>query len=309
MRRILPAIVGIFLVFFVFSVFLFHSKTTNVSAATATHLVISEVQVDGASTSNDFIELYNPTSSEISLDGLRLGKRSSTGTTSASVVAFASSDTVPAHGYFLWCNTSINAALTCDRNTSSTVANNNSVALINGALNGGTIVDAVTFGTVANPLGEGTSLTAPVASSSVERKANSSSDATSMGPGGSDEFAGNGEDTDNNASDFVSRVSSQPQNSQSAFEPAGVTPSVSPTATPSPTSSVTPTPSPTPSPTLTPTPTLSPAPTAVPSVSPTPTQTPNVIFNSPHLTCTLNYRFIKFFNLRIPVPFVRCFRV
>lgn len=46
---------------------------------TVNHVIISEVQVDGGNgqdNNNDFIELYNPTSSSINLDNLRLVKRS-----------------------------------------------------------------------------------------------------------------------------------------------------------------------------------------------------------------------------------------
>ncbi|KKQ34510.1 MAG: Metal dependent amidohydrolase [Microgenomates group bacterium GW2011_GWA2_37_6] len=300
MRRLLPALLGISLVLFFGAIFL--NRFKNASAAPATHLVISEIQIAGASASNDFIELYNPTSSDVSLGGLRLGKRSSSGTTSASIVAFAADETVPAHGYYLWCNTALNPSLTCDRSTSATVADNNSVALIDGALNGGAIVDAATFGTVANPLGEGTSLTGPTASTSVERKANSSSDSTSMGAGGIDEFAGNGEDTDDNASDFVSRATPQPQNSQSSIEPAEVspTPSEAPTVTPTPTLSPTPTeePTPTPSPTIEPTatPTVEPTPTLIP----TPTiPAPRLLFRGPNISCSLNYKVVRFFRSNI----------
>lgn len=54
MKRFLPALLGIFLVFFIFSVFIFRKEPVNVSAAPATHLVISEVQVAGAFSTNDF---------------------------------------------------------------------------------------------------------------------------------------------------------------------------------------------------------------------------------------------------------------
>lgn len=318
MRRLLPALLGFFAIFLT-TTFIFRTETKNVSAALATHLVISEVQIAGVASGNDFIELYNPTSSDVSLEGLRLGKRSSTGTTSASIVAFAADETVPARGYYLWCNTTLNVALSCDRNTSATVSNNNSVALIDGALNGGAIVDAVTFGSPASPLGEGTSLTAPIASSSVERKANSSSDATSMGLGGTDEFAGNGEDTNDNASDFVSRSTPQPQNSQSSVEPEEVTPTVTPTESPTPTVSPTPTeePSATPTPTEEPSPTITPTesptptlePTATPTFTPTPTtKAPKIIAKGPIFTCTLEQKSFRFFGKTFFFPSIHCFR-
>lgn len=335
MRSALSLLLGIGLFSILGVAFLLHSQ--NASAA-ATHLVISEVQIAGASSTNDFIEIYNPTSLSVSLDGYRLGKRTS-GTTSASLVAFSASASVPAHGYFLWCNSSLSGSINCDASNSGTVANDNSIALINGDLATGTIVDAVTFGTPGSTFGEGTSLVAPSASSSVERKANSLSTSLTMGIGGLDEFAGNGEDTDNNASDFVTRDIPQPQNSSSAVEPIEnsptptiqpsnsptptltltptptLEPSVTPTPTESPTPSPTEMPSPTPSenpsvtPTTEPSPTPSVTPTVMPSETPMPTPTPGggkVIVHTPTLICTLNYRPWRFFNKIFYIPFVIC---
>lgn len=324
MRRILPVLTGITLVLLI-SLFFLHFK--NVSAETATHVLISEVQVHGEDTDDDFIELYNPTSSSINLKGMRLVKRTSTGTADSSIISITSDTFIPAHGFFLWCNTNLDTALGCDSSSSATLADNkNSVALRNGVENTGAIVDAVTFGSPANPLGEGTSLTAPAASTSVERKANSASDSTTMAIGGIDEFAGNGEDTDNNATDFVGRATPQPQNSQSSVEPIPATPTPSltltptleptatPTETPTPTVEPTATPTPTVEPTATPTETLTPTlePTATPTMTPTPTPTPGggqIIVNTPHLVCTLNYKIIPFFNFHLSLPVIKCMKI
>ena len=346
MKKFLPA----FLFLAVLFGFAFFAHNQKVSAATS-HLVISEVQIAGVGTGNgnqDFVEIYNPTSSSILLNGMRLGKKTS-GTTSATIVAFASGKSVPAHGFFLWCNTSLSSVLSCDASGSGTIANDNSLAIINGSLASGTVVDAVSFGTPGTTFGEGTSLTAPASGTSVERKANSLSTPTSMGVGGVDEFVGNGEDTDNNASDFVSRSAPQPQNSNSASEPPFITPTQAPTNMPSPTSEPSATPSPTLEPSATPTPTVeaSPSPTQTPSVTPspvpsdmptptveptttptliptsqptpsltptltpTPTPTPGgiIILNSPHLICSLEYKPIKFMTITIQFPFVSCKRV
>ncbi len=300
MKRLLPAIIGIFVISFIAFSFFRHSR--NASAAVATHVVISEVQIAGATTTDEFVELYNPTGSNVDLSSWRLGRKSQPGNPQTDLVS-SISGVVKSHGYFLIGSDSYTGSITPDvvyASASSSIASNNSITLYNGS---SSEIDTLGLGT--STASETATIGNPTANKSVERKANSTSNTASMAIGGGDEFAGNGEDTDNNSVDFVTRNTPQPQNSQSAVEPVGVTPSVSPTASPSPTSSVTPTPSPTP----TPTPTLTPAPTAVPSVSPTPTPAPNVIFNSPHLICTLNHRFIKFFNFQIPIPFVRCFRV
>ena len=316
MRRVLPPLLCISLILF-FSAIIFN-KFQTVSAAVATNVVISEIQASGAASTEDFIELYNPTSSDINLGDMRLVKRTADGATDTDIVVFSASDVIPAHGFYLWCNSSIAATLVCDKSSTDTVSNNNSVGLRNEPTNTGALVDAVSFGTVTNTLGEEASFTIPTASTSVERKANSTSTEASMGSGGADELLGNGEDTNNNASDFVSRSTPQPQNSASSVEPIGspsITPSITPTVTVTitPTSSPSPTdiPSVTPSPTITvtvsPTVTVGPTPSVTPSASPTPpVPTPKVIFSGPNFTCALHYRSLKFFNKIIYIPFGHC---
>lgn len=183
----------------------------------ADHVVISEVQIAGTIADDDFIELYNPTSVSISLSGHRLVKRTSSGSSDENIVVFSSTDSMAAHSYLLWCNSGF-TTLSCNKTSGDTLSNNNSIALRNGVIDVSAIIDAVTFGTPANPLGEGTSLLAPVASSSIERKANSTSTSTTMALSGTDEFKGNGFDLDNNSTDFVSRTISEPQNISSPPE-------------------------------------------------------------------------------------------
>ncbi len=81
-------------------------------------------------------------------------------------------------------------------------------------------VDLVGWGSAVAGNYEGTACPKPAQGVSLERKAKSTSDATSMGAGGADEFAGNGYDTDNNANDFVQRTTPQPQSSASPAEPS-----------------------------------------------------------------------------------------
>lgn len=249
------------------------AKPNLVQSAVAAHLVITEVQVEGDAAGDDFIEIYNPTASEVALGDFRLVKRTATGSADTSIVAFNADDVVPAHGFFLWCNTNIASVLGCDRDTSQTVANNNGIGLRNGANDSGDLVDAVAFGTVSNGLSEGTALTAPDAGMSVERKANSGSTVSSMLA--ADALMGNGEDTDNNSADFLTRAASQPQNSSSAAEPvagpspsasASASPSASPSASSSASPSAVPSGSPSASPSASPSPSISPS--ASPSASP-----------------------------------------
>src|SRR5581483_11050589 len=68
----------------------------NVKAA-ARHVVISEIQVGGGgsgNSDNDFIELYNPTDSDVNLNGFRLVKRTATGSADVSIKAWDTDTTI-----------------------------------------------------------------------------------------------------------------------------------------------------------------------------------------------------------------------
>lgn len=187
----------------------------------ANHLVISEVQINGADAQQDFVELYNPTSSSVDLSGWKLRKRTPSGTES-SLVEISNGKSIPAHGFFLWANnedgyaTSINA----DVSNTNNISENNSIALFSAADTGNTSpVDQVTWGNGTSQFVEGSPLAnGPDSNRSIERKALTTSDSTAMNTGGSDEFKGNGFDSNNNATDYILRTTSQPQNSSSATE-------------------------------------------------------------------------------------------
>lgn len=285
MRKNLP-VFGVLCVIFLFLLLI--SKFVTPSKAATTHIVISEIQIADSSSSNsaDFIELYNPTDADINMGDLRLVKRTSSSTTDSGIIAFTNVHVIPAHGYFLWCNTVINNMLSCDVSTTGTIGNNNSVGLRMDPADSGTLIDSVTLGAPAHPLGEGTFLANLADGKSAERKANATSTAVTMITG-ADTLMGNAYDTDNNINDFIVRDTPLPQNKLSAKEPVPVTPTLTPsitiTATPSPTLS----PTTSPSPTITPTPTNSPTPTTspTPTLTSTPTMTP-IITIVPSVTPT-----------------------
>jgi len=193
------------------------SPSPTPSPALTNHLVISEVQINGATASQDFVELYNPTNSTVDLNGWKLRKRTSTGSES-SLVVIETGKSIPAYGFFLWSNNAngYDSTIGADVSNGNTLAGDNSVALLKPD---NTIIDQFAWGNGLNQLVE---LTAypnnPGSGQSVERKAYSSSTASSLGSGGSDELKGNGFDSDNNSNDFILRSTSQPQNSNSPIE-------------------------------------------------------------------------------------------
>jgi len=70
--------------------------------AVATHVVISEVSTRWSNAYDEFVELYNPTSSAISLSGWKMQYSSAaSGSTWQDYVTLSAGATIPAHGFFL----------------------------------------------------------------------------------------------------------------------------------------------------------------------------------------------------------------
>jgi uncharacterized repeat protein (TIGR01451 family) len=180
----------------------------------ASHLVISEIQTsgDGGTPADDeFVELYNPTSSPVSIAGWSLQYRSTAGTFLKQNIA---AGTIPAYGYFLIARSAYNGSPSADLiNTviqlaagGATVFLVNHQTLLTTCTSPG-IVDQVAYGTGANLCPETTAMSAPSANGSIERL-----------PGVTSPACGNGTDTGNNSLDFLIRATSQPQNSLSPPE-------------------------------------------------------------------------------------------
>lgn len=250
-----------------FLLFGFGLSVFSFSSADIDHILISQVQITGGSgkTTNDFIEIYNPTRADIDLKGMRLVKRTKTGTTDTLIKSWTSSVIIKAHGFYLWANSDFtDISISADVTTTLSIADDNGVAIRNGPNDTGTIVDSVAWGLAANAFIEGAVFPSnPTANQSLERN-----------PGGD---SGNGIDTDNNASDFFSQANTHPRNSQSQLIPPLLdpTPNPTPSNTPTPSITLTPTPQPEASPSPTETPTPSPTETLTPTPSPTATPTPS----------------------------------
>ncbi|MBU2529042.1 fibronectin type III domain-containing protein [bacterium] len=188
------------------------ASTGSVSSGTISSIVISEIgaNYEGV-TAQDFIELYNPTSSDISLAGASLQRDSVVGAgsyTPSPTTNISLSGTIPAHGFFLvvddgWATTpagdiSQNIVIN-DDDIVFLVANTDNVTGTSDA----DIVDFVGIGACLDFEGSGA---APqiVAGQSLERRPGSPS--------------GNATDTDDNAADFFVQAAPNPKNSSSAAE-------------------------------------------------------------------------------------------
>lgn len=132
-------------------------------------IVIAAVQIAGASTTNDFVKLYNPSPQTVDLGGWKLRKKSQTGADYSLREISAGSVIAPGR-YFIWANNVGGFATTLGADVSSTetLSANNSVALIDAD---GTVVDALAWGTGTGQYGEGAPyLTNPTAGQMLTRK-------------------------------------------------------------------------------------------------------------------------------------------
>lgn len=190
----------------------------------ATNVVISEVSIwDPAG--GGFIELYNPTSSDIDLrnlyggsEELRMRLVNSSDNISTLNITWINS-TIPAHGYFLFASDNAVDSIAADATFSAQLDYSGGVMvdddldLANGTIDrvgwgAGTVTNATEGAKVPNDLTTG---------DSIERKAWSISTTERMR--GPDSRRGNGYETNNNTNDFVIHHDFYaPQNSSSARE-------------------------------------------------------------------------------------------
>lgn len=201
------------------------------AAQIAGHVVISEVYGgggnSGATYTNDYIELYNPTTSAVDLSGWSVQYASATGT-SWQVTNLTGS--IPARGFFL-IQEAQGTGGTTPLPTPDVIGviamsgTNGKVALVNTttALSGTnpstdpSVVDFAGYGT-ANGFEGSAAMPALSNTTSGERKAKLNSTVDSMQTGGADELRGNGWDSNDNSADYIIRTSQNPQNTAAATE-------------------------------------------------------------------------------------------
>ena len=172
----------------------------------AAGLVISEFRFRGPGGGNDeFVEIYNPTSSPILMTGYRLSGSNGSGVNSTRATVSAA-QAIPPFGHFLFANSgAYSGAAPADQLYGTGITDDGGVALVDPS---GLIVDAV--GTSAGSVfKEGTPL-ASLGTANLDRS-------YERLPGG---FDGATVDTDVNSNDFVLRTGSAPQNTASASTPS-----------------------------------------------------------------------------------------
>jgi phosphatidylserine/phosphatidylglycerophosphate/cardiolipin synthase-like enzyme len=190
--------------------------------AAATHVVISEVSTRWASAYDEFVELYNPTSSAVSLAGWKLQYKSATGASFSDLTTLSAGASIPAHGFFLLGGTNAGGnytgSATADATFPAGLADaGGHVRFLDGSA---VEVDRIGWGT-GNAAEGGSAAPAPSASVTLERKASVTSTAATLATGGAEELAGNGQDTNVNGSDVVAQTNGRhPQNSSNPPEPA-----------------------------------------------------------------------------------------
>ncbi|RYZ38838.1 MAG: hypothetical protein EOO71_22365 [Myxococcaceae bacterium] len=203
-----------------------YGSVTVGKAPLTNHVVISEFSGgngSGTAATDEFIELYNPTNADVDLSNWQVSYKSATGTLWSATVTIPAGKVIRAHGYFLLAGanysggstTPADVSYTFDASASTTAGGHVRIQrLVSGTY---VDVDKLGYGTGNSP--EGTAAPShPAVGGSLERKAVSTSTSATMAVGGTDAARGNGQDTDNNAVDFVTRAARQPQNSASPLE-------------------------------------------------------------------------------------------
>jgi TusA-related sulfurtransferase len=151
-------------------------------------IIISEFRLQGTTTNDEFIELYNTTTSPVSLAGYRVEINAGSPPATINIP----SGVIPAHGHFLLTHVngySLSAYATPDQTYTGDKTNNRGLRLVDA---NNTVVDAVGFTTSPADFKEGTGIT-PLAAATLGQFSYVRSQVTTGFP----------QDTDNNAADFL----------------------------------------------------------------------------------------------------------
>jgi uncharacterized protein len=176
------------------------------TAASVQGVVISEFRVRGPNgAADEFVELYNPTAASISIGGWLIRGSNNAGTVSTRATITAGTS-IPAGCHYLVGNSSTtggpySGSVPADQSYTTGITDDGGIGLT--LADGTTVVDAAGMST-GSAYKEGTTLTS-LGTSNLDR-------GYERKPGGA---SGNGQDTDDNSSDFSLVTPSNPQSSAS----------------------------------------------------------------------------------------------
>jgi predicted extracellular nuclease len=193
----------------------FTAAPPNDVQAVSTTLVISQFQVAGGTSADEFIELHNVSTNAIDINGFKLVYRSGTGVTDNLLVDWSGSTLIPTGGYYLIAATpGYDGAPTPDIAFGDGGSGRISGASGGLALKNATddIVDSVGYGSATNEFVETTPTPTPSANRSKSKLNNGCTD------------------TDNNLNDYGETNPSAPRNSSSPAvicAPPDIAPSIS----------------------------------------------------------------------------------
>jgi hypothetical protein len=192
------------------------NSTSTSDGATVDHIVISEIYPDKTGNNFDFIEIYNPTNAAVILTDYSLKIRKEAASSTSPLASFSASHSVVSKGFFLVgldnYGSSTYSAADVLRPSYSLLTSTSSIVFL---MNKAAVIDE----TIYNPLNLSNGR-------SLERKAFINNQCASAQ--NSNEFSGNGCDTDSRAdfsaengtvSDWEIRSNPNPQNSQNFPEP------------------------------------------------------------------------------------------
>ncbi|MCL4386933.1 MAG: lamin tail domain-containing protein [Patescibacteria group bacterium] len=142
------------------------------------HLVINEIQTGGASASDEFVRMYNPTSGNLDISGWKIQYKSATGTSWYTKGTVPVGTVISSKAFFLFGTANIENP--DNPMNSGLSATGGHIRLINANVR---LIDLVGYGTADSAEG-GSPAPAPKANQSIKRRID-------------------GDDTENNASDFI----------------------------------------------------------------------------------------------------------
>lgn len=196
-------------------------ETSTTTSSTKSPIIISEFatrHLDNAS--DEFVEIYNSSSTAIDISGWKLMKKSITGDIwqSKTGEGLADGSIVSALGFFLFGSREYDYVIQPDYRHTASLSLADSGGHIRIVDEIGNEIDRVGYGNDAiDP--ETSPIVFDLSLGSAERRAYATSTSQSMSLGGSHYFFGNAFDSDDNSFDFIIKDNPEPQNSDSLSEP------------------------------------------------------------------------------------------